>query len=210
MEVYVRQLFRSKRVVPPIAVLFILVGIFFATRYATRALDTYREVTFVRQHDFDAGNLEVDILKPWMNIQFIAEAYAVPQVFIFAEINIPMERQTSAIPLGRLNNHFRLGEIDGEPALVEMVRQAILKYRENPVVTGLAEKGVRRWMNMQYIANSTGIPVETLFAEVGIPVEGNAYKPLDWLVRESGYEPGVDHLIDILQRVVDQHEASPE
>ncbi len=200
-----RQLLKSRRVIQGLAILLIVIGVSQLTQYGRGAFDAYRRMQFATEHNFDAGNVDVALVAPWMNIRYIAEAYAVPQIFIFDELGVEMERRTSELPLGRLNNRLRLGRSSEEPPIIEMVRQAIEKYRSNPVVTGLAEGRVRPWMNVQYIANSTGIPVETFFAEVGLPVEGNAYKPLGWLVDSTDFEPGEDELIKRLQRVVDEN-----
>lgn len=200
------KLFRSKRFIQGVAVLLIVVGIYLAIGYIRGTLNAYREMEFATQNNFDAGNPDVALLEPWMNIRYIAEAYTVPQPFIFEALNIPMERASSELPLGRLNNRLDLGDDDDDAAIVERLRQIILDYRRNPVVTGLGERRVKPWMNMQYIANSTGIPVETLFAEIGIPVDGYAFMPLNRLVEQSGYEQGPGHLIDTLQRLVDDHE----
>jgi hypothetical protein len=204
------QFFQSKRFIQGLAIVLIVVGLLFAVRYIRGTLNTFREMSFAANNDFDAGNLDVELIRPWMSIRYIAEAYAVPQLYIFEQINIPMERHSNRVPLQRLNTHERLGQINDEPVLVDMVREAIADYRRTPVVTGLAEERVQPWMNMQYIANSTGIPVEQLFAEVGLAVDGYAYMPLDKLVGETGYKPDVEHLIRTLQRVVDAHEVNPE
>lgn len=186
--------------------MLIVAGVFLAIRYVRGTLNAYREMEFATQHNFDAGNPDVALLEPWMNIRYIAEAYTVPQPFIFESLNIPMERASSELPLRRLNNRLDLGQDDDEAAIVERLRQIILNYRRNPVTTGLGERRVRPWMNLQYIANSTGIPVETLFAEIGVPVEGHAFMPLKRLIEQSGYEPDIDYLIDTLQRLVDENE----
>lgn len=204
------RFFQSKRMIPLLAILLILAGIFFAVRFTRRAGDSYRAMQFAVQNDFDAGNLDVALVQPWMHIRYIAEAYAVPQIFLFEQLNIPMRKPTSQLPIGRLNKRFRLGQVDDEPVIVGMIQQAILDYRQNPVVTGLAEREVQRWMNIQYIANSTGIPVEILLDAVDIPVEGNVFKPLGWLVDSTEYEAGLDHLLDTLQQVVDENEVAPQ
>ena len=69
------------------------------------------------------------------------------------------------------------------------MRQAIEEYRENPVATGL-EGDIRGWMSIEYIANSTGVPAEHIFTELGIPMDGNAYLPLEILNDRIHYEGG--------------------
>lgn len=205
-----QHMLHSRRLIQVLAVLLIVAGAMLALRYARGSISAYRAIQFAIQNDFDAGNVDVDLLQPWMTLRYVAEAYAVPQSYLFEKLDVPMGRATSRIPLGRLNRRQRFGEVDDEPDLVEKTRQAILAYRRNPVVTGLTERRVAHWMNMQYVANSTGIPLETLFAAIDIAAEGHAYMPFGWLVDQTDYEPGLEYLLNTLQRLVDEHEVPPQ
>jgi len=187
-----------------IGILLIGVGLPYAIRSGQGAMDTFRSMQFAAEHNFDAGNPDIELVAHWMNMRYIAEAYTVPQSFIFEEIGVEINRPNTELPLGRLNQRYRFGDSElGGPALVDHVRDAILAYRESPVVTGLTEGHVRRWMNVTYIANSTGIPVETFFNALGLPVAGHAYMPLERLVDKSGYKPGVEQLIEVLEQTID-------
>lgn len=93
--------------------------------------------------------------------------------------------------------------VNGQPALLESARTAIVAYRANPVATGLLERKVENWMTVQYIANSTGIPEQDIFEAIGLPMEGNAHKPLGLLSREADYPGGARALTDAIQKVVD-------
>ena len=183
----------------------IVLGLVIIIHYGRGAFNSYRAMEFAREHGFDAGNPNPDLIRPWMNIRYIAVAYAVPQEFLFAELGIPMERRNSETPLYRLNQEFGFGQSDQGPAIVTKVQDAILKYRANPVTTGLREHGVRYWMSVQYIANSTGIPAEYIFEQIGLPMAGNAYLPLDRLSQETHYASGVRALVEAIQRVVDTY-----
>ena len=88
------------------------------------------------------------------------------------------------------------------------MQEAISQYRQNPVATGL-EGDIRPWMSIQYIANSTGIPAEYFFEQLGIPMDGNAYLPLDALIKEAQYEPGLRAMVEKIQQIVDTYEATP-
>ena len=85
------KLFQKKFVVPVIGVLLIVVGLLMAIRSGRKAMNAYRAMQFAMDHNFDEGNLDVELISHWMNIRYIAEAYAVPQTFIFDEINLKME-----------------------------------------------------------------------------------------------------------------------
>lgn len=198
------KLFRSKVSMLLLGVALLLAGSFFAVRSGKRALESYRAMQFAGEHDFDGGNLDVALVSGWMNIRYIAEAYAVPQSFIFDEVGLEMSRNNGEIPIGRLNQRFEFGVNDlEEPILSSLVADAIVSYRENPVVTGLTEGRVEGWMNVTYIANSTGIPVETFFDALGLSPTGYAYMPLPRLAEEANYEPGLDSLIETLNQTVE-------
>lgn len=199
------RLLSSRFIVPLLAILLIGFGILFLTRFARGSMDSYQAMRFAEANDFDAGNVDVEIIQPWMHLRYIAEAYAVPQSYLHEQLGIPGDRQSRRLPIGRINQRLRLGEVNDEPAIVEKVKEAIRSYRANPVVTGLTEGEVQKWMNVQYIANSTGIPAETFFDAADIPLAGNDYKPLGWLVDSIGYEPGEEHLLRTLQEVVEEH-----
>lgn len=198
------KLSQKKFIVPVIGVILITIGLLFAIRSGRKALESYRAMRFAMEHDFDAGNLDVELIQPWMSIRYIAEAYAVPQSFIFDEINLDMNRSNSRLPLGQLNQLHDFGKNElGEPALVDLIVSTVELYRQQPVATGLSEGRVEPWMNVTYIANSTGVPVETFFADLGIPAEGYAYMPLKRLVDEAHYKPGVEKLMESLEQTID-------
>ena len=204
-----KRLLKSRRVVLLLGILLVGIGLLSITRYARGAMIAYRAMEFAQTNNFDAGNPELSLIRPWMNIRYVAEAYTVPQRFLFDELDIPMKPANSELPLGRVNGRLRLGFNGEEPAVVDIVRQAIQKYRDDPVVTGLGESRVEPWMNVQYVANSTGIPAEVIFEGVGIPMAGYAYMPLDRLSTEVNYEAGVRELAKAIQNVVDAYEVAP-
>jgi hypothetical protein len=194
-----------------LAVILIIIGLGLVIRYGIGSFNAYRAMEYARVNNFEAGNPNPDLIRPWMSIRYVAVAYTVPQEYLFFELGIPMERRNSEVSLDDLNDEFKLGrsEQDGRPHLVIMdkLKEAILAYRENPVPTGLREGGVRPWMNVQYIANSTGIPVEYIFEQLGLSMDGNAYMLLERLTEETHYPGGMRALIERLQQIVDTYEA---
>ena len=164
---------------------------------------SYQEIEFVHKHQFQAGDVSPDLLRPWMTIRFIAVSYAVPQEYLFDAVGISPRRENSMISIIRLNQQLGLGTQNGSPVILDKIREAILAYRENPVTTGLIERQVMGWMNIQYVANSTGIPAETFFEKIGIPVNGNAYIPLDVLSGKFHYPGGPRSLAQDIQSIVD-------
>jgi hypothetical protein len=192
-----------------LALVLIVVGLGIMIPKGLGMLDFYKEVQYAREHNFKAGNLSPDLLRPWMTIRYISVAYAVPQKYLFDAAGIQPKKENSMIALNRLNNHMRLGTVNGRPTLMNTVGEAIIKYRANPVITGLIEKQVADWMSVQYIANSTGIPAESIFHDLGVPMDGNAYLPLGVLSGEVNYVGGPKALVAALQKIVDNNTAQP-
>ena len=194
------------------AIILIAIGVVAVVRYGIGTFNAYRAVQYARQNNFDAGNPDPDLLRPWMNMQYVAVAYTVPQEFLFAELGIPFERRSSRASLADLNDRFNFGRAtDGDrpyPLILDRLKAAIIKYRENPIPTGLERDGVRPWMSVQYIANSTGIPAEVIFEQIDVPMDGNAFLPLDALAGEARYQGGPRALVENIQQVVDTYEAA--
>lgn len=181
----------------------VVVGIVIMIPRAWDMLDFYKKMRYSQQHNFQAGNLSPDLLQPWMSTRYIAATYAVPQGYLFEAMNIQPKRETSLMSIERLNRELGRGTVNGQPALLETVRAAIVAYLANPVATGLLERKVENWMTVQYIANSTGIPARDIFDAIGLPLEGNAHKPLGYLSREADYPGGARALTGAIQKVVD-------
>jgi hypothetical protein len=188
-----------------LAIVLVLAGIGIMASRAIGMFDFYKEVNYARQNNFAAGNLSTDLLRPWMTIRYVSVGYAIPQQYLFNVVGVPTRKESSMISLSRLNSQMKLGKTeDGRPAILEVIARAITEYRQHPVVTGLIEREVQDWMTLQYIANSTGLPVETFFTELGIPANDNAYKPLGFLADELNYSGGPKALIQDVQKVVDR------
>ncbi len=192
-----------------IAFVLIGVGLIITVRYSIGMFQAYRAMEFAHANNFAKGNLDPNLLRPWMNMRYVAVAYAVPEEFLFSELGIRMEKRNNMASLDKLNNQFFEHQGTKDHLLImDKLSEAILKYRKNPVPTGLKENGVRVWMSIQYIANSTGIPPEYIFKQIGIPMEGKAYLPLDAIDAEFGYEGGLRALEQAVQQAVDNYKES--
>lgn len=168
-----------------LAIVLVLVGLGLVIIFGIRSYRSFQTMRYIQEQGLDAGTADVDAIQPWMTIRFVAVAYAVPQEYIFAELDIPFDRRDSNAILGDLNRKYDFGRPAerGEPPILDKVREAILAYRANPVATGLRDD-VRPWMSVRYIANSTGIPEAYIFEQIGLPAAGNESKPLDRLDHE--------------------------
>jgi hypothetical protein len=192
-----------------LAVALIVVGVAIMIPKARGMFDFYKEARYASENNFVSGHVSPDLLRPWMSIRYISVAYAVPQKYLFESLKIQPGKETSMIALNRLNSQLGLGKVDGQPALLKAVRESILEYRAHPVVTGLIEQHVEDWMTVQYIANSSGIPALVIFDEIGIPADGNAFKPLGFLSDQVNYAGGPRALCAAIQKIVDVQGVKP-
>lgn len=202
----IKQIMLTRRT---LAILLIVIGLVVTTIYGLRSVQSYQQLQYIRAQGLDDGTANVEAIQPWMTIGYIAVAYAVPEEYIYAELDIPFDRRNQHQTLGDLNRQYRLGrpEAGEAPVIMQRVQAAILAYRENPVATGLDD--IRSWMTVQYIANSTGVPAEYLFEQLDIPAEGNAFKPLDVLAREVKFREGPRGLSEAIKTALNQYEATP-
>jgi len=199
-------LIKSVSKIQVLAVLLVMIGLLLVVHYGYRTFTAFREMQYAYNHGFDTGQLDPELIRPWMNTRYIAVAYTVPQEFLFAELDIPFEHRSSRASLRHLNQKFELGQSPhGKyPAIMDQVRQAIEKYRQDPVVTGL-EGHIRPWMSIQYIANSTGVPADYIFEQIGIPFDDNAYLPLDALEDKVDYQGGLWRLQQTIEQALQSY-----
>jgi len=188
-----------------LAIILVVVGLGLVTFFGIRSYRSFRAMQYIREQGLDAGTADVDAIRPWMTIRFIAVAYAVPQEYIFAELDIPFDQRDSNDTLSHLNQKYDFGRPTEpqQPPILDKVREAILAYRANPVATGLRED-VRPWMSIRYIANSTGIPEEYIFEQIGLPAAGNESKPLDRLDHEFKFG-GRREIVEAVKEAVAQY-----
>ena len=188
----------------------IVVGLGMTLFYGTRAMSSFRQMQYIRAMGLDKGDASAESLRPWMTLRFVAVAYAVPEEYLYAQLGIPFERRNANRSLGDLNRDYGLGQsaIGPYPAIIDKAKAAILEYRLNPVATGLRED-VRPWMSVRYVSNSTGVPADYIFAQIGVPADGNQNKPLEMLSDQLKLPGGPRALADSVQRAITMYEAKP-
>lgn len=203
-----RRLFQGQS----LAVLLIVVGVVIVALYGLRSFRSFREFQYIRAEGLDRGTARIDAIRPWMTVRYVGVAYAVPEEYIFAQLEIPYNRRNSNETLGRLNEEYDMGQssIGLYPQIVDRVAQAILDYRANPVPTGLRE--LRPWMTLRYIAASTGVPesylLETLGLDAARAAEMDAtLRPIDQLGPELRIPGGPRELFKQLQDAIAAYEA---
>lgn len=192
-----------------LAVGLIALGLIITAHFGMRAVTSFRQLQYIHEQGLDRGAASVDAIRPWMTIRFIAVAYAVPEEYLYSQLAIPFDRRNADRSLGGLNRDYRLGQSpNGDyPAIIDQVKAAITAHRANPVITGLRD--VRPWMSVRYIANSTGVPEDYIFQQLGLTMAGNENKPLDLLSDELHYRGGPRALMDDIQRALAGYRGEP-
>jgi hypothetical protein len=187
----------------------IVFGLALAVFYGLRSVRSFRELQYIRQQGLDRSVASLDAIRPWMTIRFVAVAYAVPEEYLYSMLGIPFNRRNANRALGELNRDYggAPSTSGGELPIVDKTRVAIEAYRANPVATGLRD--VRPWMSIRYIANSSGVPEAFIFAQLGLPKDGNESKPLDLLSEEQHYRGGPRALADAVERALAAHQGQP-
>ncbi len=192
-----------------LAAVLILLGVVITAYFGIRAARSFRQLQYIHEQGLDRGTASVEAIRPWMTLRFVAVAYAVPEEYLYNQLQIPFQRRNADSPLGELNREYHLGQTPGsnELAIIDTIKAAIKEYQANPVVTGLRD--VRPWMSIRYIANSTGVPEDYIFEQLGISKAGNESKPLDILSDELRYQGGPRALADQVQGILEGYQETP-
>ena len=201
--------FARPRVRLLLTIAVIAIGLAIAGFFGARSVQSFRQLQYIRQQGLDRGSASVDAIRPWMTVRFVAVAYAVPEEYLFSALAVPYNQRDANSSLRDIERKYALdpSQTDTVSQAAETLKAAIAEYRANPVVTGLHD--VRPWMSIRYIANSTGVPASFIFAQLGIPAEGNQDKPLDLLSEEQHYKGGPRAFAQAVQRALEAHQGQP-
>ena len=107
----------------------IVLGLILVGLFGVRAV-----VSFVRiqQTGLLPGVTDVEAIRGWMTIPYIATAYGVPEEYLFEHIGIPAEGNRNK-SLGQLNREYAFGQ---PTIILNVVKEAIRQYqREQPPPT---------------------------------------------------------------------------
>lgn len=107
----------------------IVLGLILILFFGFRAVRSFLRIQFT---GLEPGVTNVELIRGWMTIPYIAVAYQVPEDYIFEQLGIPQEgNQTKG--LGRLNTEYYFGK---SQAVLKMVQSAIRQYQaEHPPPT---------------------------------------------------------------------------
>ncbi len=103
-----------------------VVGIILIIFFGFRAVRSFLRIQFT---SLEPGVTDVELIRGWMTIPYIAAAYDVPEEYIFEQIGIPQEGNQDK-GLYRLNRDY----FEGEPgAILKVIQEAITQYKaEHP------------------------------------------------------------------------------
>jgi hypothetical protein len=104
----------------------IILGLILMGFFGFRAMRSFLRIQFT---GLEPGVTDVELIRGWMTVPYIATAYGVPEAYIFEQIGVPLQ-DNQAKSLRRLTADY----IDGEPgALLSSVKAAIRQYQaEHP------------------------------------------------------------------------------
>lgn len=107
----------------------IAVGIILIVFFGLRAVRSFLRIQLT---GLEPGVTDVEAIRGWMTIPYIATAYGVPEEYIFEQIGVPQEGNQNKA-LRRLNFDY----FDGESmAVLEAIKAAIRQYQtEHPPPT---------------------------------------------------------------------------
>jgi hypothetical protein len=105
----------------------IAVGLVLILFFGMRTVGSYIRI---QQTKLQPGVTDVEAIRGWMTIPYIAAAYRVPEAYIFEQIGLPPEgNQTKS--LSQLNREYAFGK---RAAILNAVKEAIRRYQaEHPV-----------------------------------------------------------------------------
>ncbi len=101
---------------------FIVLGLLLIGFFGLRAVRSYMRI---QQTGLQPGVTEVELVRGWMTIPYIATAYDVPEAYIFKQIGIPQEGNQDK-SLVQLNREYAPGE---RGVIFNRVKEALRRYQ---------------------------------------------------------------------------------
>jgi hypothetical protein len=100
----------------------ILIGLLLVGLFGVRTVASYIRI---QRTELQAGVTDVEAIRGWMTIPYIAKAYGVPEGYIFAQIGIP-QVGNQAKSLSQLNRTYA----PGQPAVIlSRTKAALTQYQ---------------------------------------------------------------------------------
>jgi hypothetical protein len=110
--------------------LFIILSILGIILIGVFGLRTIRSSIRLQKMGLKPGTTDVEAIRGWMTVPYIARAYGVPEAYLFQELAIPAEKNQQK-SLAQINRDYAFGK---KGVIVEAVKAAIKKYQtEHPL-----------------------------------------------------------------------------
>jgi hypothetical protein len=121
---------RTSRIGVILTVTLILIGLGLVLFFGGRA---YRDYRRLQLRGLSPGVTDVEAIRGWMTLPYIANAYGVPETALFEALDVP-QAGNEKLSIAQLANKY-----DREPAEVrQAIQEAVLRYQSTatPVVEG--------------------------------------------------------------------------
>ena len=110
--------------------LFIILSILGIVLIGVFGLRTIRSSIRLQKMGLKPGTTDVEAIRGWMTVPYIATAYGVPEAYLFQELAIPAEKNQQK-SLSQINRDYAFGK---QGVIVEAAKAAIKKYQsEHPL-----------------------------------------------------------------------------
>ena len=106
-----------------IFIILIILGLFLIMFFGLRTVRSYIRL---QRMGLKPGVTDVEAIRGWMTVPYIATAYGVPEEYIFEQTGIPAEKNRKK-SLSQLNRKYASGK---KGVIVKAVKSAIRKYQE--------------------------------------------------------------------------------
>lgn len=103
----------------------IVLGLILVGFFGVRAIVS---LVRIQQTGLQPGVTDVEAIRGWMTIPYIATAYGVPEERLFERVGIPAEGNRDK-SLGQLNREYAFGQ---PAAVLNAVKEAIRQYQREP------------------------------------------------------------------------------
>jgi len=113
---------RSSRTGQILIIGLIVLGVILVLFFGFRAVRSYLRI---QQTSLQPGVSDVELIRGWMTIPYIAAAYGVPEAHIFEQIGIP-QADNQEKSLGQLNREYAAGE---PVVILNKVKEVVRQYQ---------------------------------------------------------------------------------
>lgn len=104
----------------------IVLGVILILFFGFRAVRSYLRI---QQSGLQPGVSDIELIRGWMTVPYIAAAYGVPEEYIFEQIGVPPGDNLEK-SLGQLNREYAPGE---PTAILNKVKEVVRQYQaEHP------------------------------------------------------------------------------